>query len=448
VRLLTIDRRYAIPVTLALLLCAVFFVVAEARRNELRQTAAQVWEATDRLRMLTNLRALVTDAETGQRGFLLTGDESYLVPLEEAKVALPQALADLRASYAPDDAESLAQMDRLAELMAVKLGEVDATITLRTTRGQSSAMRVVNTEVGERTMQDFRAQIDAVRNRERALVEGAMRAWNRENRVNTAVLGAGTLMNMFLVLLAAHFVTRDVRRRREHTERLETEVSARTKELMELSTHLQRVSEAEKAALARELHDELGALLVAVKMDLTQLQRHLPMTMPDVGARWQRIQTALSEGIDLKRRVVEQLRPTLLDNMGLVAALKWQLQETCSRSNLKCLERFPEEEPEIDGDTAIAVFRIVQEALTNIVKHAKATTTEVTLDVRGGYLVVTVEDDGIGLSLDAATSGGVHGVTSMRHRVRTLGGEFVVGAGTGGVGTRISIMIPLAGTVA
>jgi len=105
------------------------------------------------------------------------------------------------------------------------------------------------------------------------------------------------------------------------------------------------VSEREKAVLARELHDELGGLLVGARMDLSWAEQHLARDDPDMKQRLHRRAASLSAGVDLKRRIIEELRPTLLDNVGLFAALRWQLKETCGSAGLRCTEVYPDEEP-------------------------------------------------------------------------------------------------------
>lgn len=443
--MLTLDRRYAVPVFLAWGLLLALFIVGEQRRNDVRKAAAEIWVATDRVRLLTDIRALVTDAETGQRGYLLTGEDSYLLPFQQAKADLPTALDELERSYPGNASATRARLGRLSDLAANKLTELQSTIDLYRTSGLAPALQVVDTGVGAQTMDEIRAVIEEMRMEERARVATANDLWNREHTISSITMAVGTLLNMLLVLLAGHLVTRDMRRRKELTDRLESEVATRTLELGELSSHLQQVTESEKGALARELHDELGAVLVAVKMDLSQLKRHLPSGMPDIEKRWDRIQSSLSEGIDLKRRVVEQLRPTLLDNMGLSAALKWQLQESCGRAGLTCRDRCPVEEPVLTGEAAIAIFRVVQESLTNIVKHAHASSVDLRLDVRDDRLVVSVQDDGVGIPLERRNVSGAHGLASMRHRVRSLGGELTIEAGDQGRGTCVRISIPLYG---
>src|SRR5277367_4335484 len=129
-------------------------------------------------------------------------------------------------------------------------------------------------------------------------------------------------------------------------------------------------------------------------MDLSWLQQRLPTTDPGIEQRFKRIHDSLSAGVDLKRRVVEELRPTLLDNMGLFSALRWQFKETCRRTGLRCTETIPETELKFNPDAAIGVFRVAQEALTNILKHAEAKSAVLAVDIEQDTFVLQVSDDG------------------------------------------------------
>jgi signal transduction histidine kinase len=229
---------------------------------------------------------------------------------------------------------------------------------------------------------------------------------------------------------------------RDQTLELERQVDARTRDLTELSTHLQGVSEQEKSALSRELHDELGGLLVAARMDLSWLQQRLPTSDPAIEQRFKRIHESLSAGVDLKRRVVEELRPTLLDNMGLFTALRWQFKETCRRTGLRSIETIPESELKFSPDAAIGVFRIAQEALTNILKHAEATSATLAITIVGDLFTLRVSDDGKGIAAERLNTSTSHGLVSMRHRVNGLGGTWEVVSAPGG-GTTVTAKIPL-----
>lgn len=211
-----------------------------------------------------------------------------------------------------------------------------------------------------------------------------------------------------------------------------------------LSRQLQQVTEKEKAQLARSLHDELGGLLIAVKMDTSWLQKRWPQPTAEVQSRWERVFKVLDDGVDYKRRVVEQLRPTLLDNMGLIAALRWVAQDLCSRAGLSVAESYPDEEPLLSDEVSILVFRLVQEALTNIVKHAHATDVHIDIGNEGHWLSVLVEDNGIGIG-ERAPSAVLHGLALMELRVRSLGGTLEV-ARLPGSGTLVRARLPSQGS--
>jgi signal transduction histidine kinase len=204
---------------------------------------------------------------------------------------------------------------------------------------------------------------------------------------------------------------------------------------------LQSVSEREKAGLARELHDELGGLLVGARMDISWAEQHLGAGDVDLKQRLNRVQQNLSAGIDLKRRIIEELRPTLLDNVGFIAALRWQLKETCVRAGLKCNEYFPGEEPNLTADAAISLFRIAQESFASIIKLGAAKTVDVTVDIDEDFVVFRITDDGRGIS-DSSSESDVHVLASMRHRIRALEGTFdISSSGRGGI---LDVRIPAA----
>jgi signal transduction histidine kinase len=218
----------------------------------------------------------------------------------------------------------------------------------------------------------------------------------------------------------------------------------RETELSELAANLQSIAESEKVLLARQLHDELGGALVGAKMDLAWLRRKIGSTDPEVIARWERLERALETGIVFKRRVVEQLRPTLLDNLGFYAAARWLTEETCTAAGLKSELDLPLPEPQLAKDVGIALFRILQESLQNVTRHARASrvTITVSMEPSSKTLRLSVADDGVGLSADRLRTLGSHGLGIMRHRMRAIGGQFRVQS-IMGQGTQIAVIVPM-----
>jgi signal transduction histidine kinase len=440
--MLEFDRRYVLlPVLLGIAFVATAFVVTEAGRDAHIQGVNAIQRSQERNRLLTELQLVVTDAESAQRGFMLTGNEEYLAPYRQAKEQVGKFLADLRAAYDNSEVDMARKSADLSNLISTKFAEIDATLALYE-KGRAQAMALVRTDFGQKAMGEVRDLTQEMRNQESDLVRSQTNEWLHAQHVSRAVTASGALLNVILILLAGALVTRDLRRRAAGAAELESQIARSTSELSELSTYLQLVSERERSTLARELHDELGGLLISIKMDLSQLKSHLNMEEEGVQTRWERVQSTLSAGINLKRRVIEQLRPSLLDNMGLVAALKWQAGEICSGAGLKLIEDYPESEPPIVPDAAIAMFRIAQEALTNIVKHAQATCVELSLALQDQRITLCVEDNGVGIASDRKKPIGSHGIAGMRHRLKSHGGEFKIESKLP-QGTRLIASVPI-----
>jgi len=178
-------------------------------------------------------------------------------------------------------------------------------------------------------------------------------------------------------------------------------------------------------------------------MDLSWLQQRLPIADPSIEQRFKRIHDSLSAGVDLKRRVVEELRPTLLDNMGLFTALRWQFKETCRRTGLRCTETIPEGELKFTPDAAIGIFRVAQEALTNILKHSEAKSADLFIAIDRDTFTLRITDDGKGIPSARLATSTSHGLVSMRHRIAGLGGTWEVGS-PGSGGTVVTARIPMA----
>ncbi|MFO1469332.1 MAG: CHASE3 domain-containing protein [Steroidobacteraceae bacterium] len=439
-----------LPVMLIAFLAGLFLLTTEGQAR-LELANVRVQQSDQREQLLAAYMNELVNAETAQRGYLITRNENDLLPYRKAVARIDPLLNEIRIAYRQDTA-ALEQVRQLRLATGMKMGELDSTLALARTRGPEAAMELLRTGAGQRYMDDLRNRVGALRDRESRERHAATEHWHSDLLLSRWITGAGAVLNVLLVLLAIGLVVSDLRlRSRQAAElvaqkrELESEVATRTQELAALSTHLQEISEQEKHAVSRELHDELGGLLVSARMDLSWLERKLPTDDPAVLSRFRRIQDSLTAGVNLKRRVVEDLRPTLLDNMGLFSALRWLVKEAATRSGLAISESYPEEELPLRPPAAIAIFRTVQEALTNILKHASATSFDVAVELVDGQLVLQVSDDGRGLSPDRLRSLGSHGLAAMRHRIESLGGKFsIANLSRGAV---VSARVPLAAIV-
>lgn len=227
------------------------------------------------------------------------------------------------------------------------------------------------------------------------------------------------------------------------TERLATEEEIRRsrEELLRFAAHLQTVREDERARLAREIHDELGQALTGVRMGLARVASRVRSGDPDaVASLVQETADLVDTSIREVRRIATQLRPGILDQLGLMAALEWLAEDFQGRSGVKVQVTLPGADPELTPEVQTQVFRCVQEALTNVARHASASMVALQVVAGAGGLSVTVADDGRGFD-PGSVSGHSLGLVGMRERARLVGGELLVES-TAGAGTRITVRLP------
>ena len=219
------------------------------------------------------------------------------------------------------------------------------------------------------------------------------------------------------------------------------DIARRTQELSSLSAFLQTHYEREKASLARELHDQLGGILTPAKMDLAWLQARLGDD-PQYGTRLARLSAMIDQGIDLKRRIIENLRPSLLDHLGFAAAVQWYLDEVCGGAGIACkssiskLERLP-------SDLEIALYRVVQESVSNVIRHSQAKNVELVIERTPVGLRVEIVDDGVGIADLERARKLSHGLAGMTQRMRAINGTLAVSS-KAGKGTRVEAFLPIA----
>jgi len=229
------------------------------------------------------------------------------------------------------------------------------------------------------------------------------------------------------------------------TERKRAEQALRRsrEELRNLALRLQAVREEERTAIAREIHDELGQALTGLKIDLAWLTERLPECAAALEERARSMLSLIDDTMDRVRRISASLRPAVLDDLGLAAAVEWMAGEFAARTGIACTLEV-DDVPSPDEERATAVFRNLQEALTNVSRHAGAGRVAVTLHSHGGSYELEVEDDGVGISTEALASSRSIGLIGMRERAAALGGTVDIGRRAEG-GTSVHLSLPLGG---
>ena len=439
-------RGQVIAFPLAALAALAMLAISEASYQDATSSLDRLGERGTARAKLNDLVKAVIDAETGQRGYLLTDRTEYLKPYEQAIGESHSLLAWLNTYYARDP-KVAATMTELANETEAKLSELATTIALHDRPGGTGWRELLLSDIGREKMERLRTLGERLIDHETTQVEVGRRSVYQTlwlNRIGVSAMAAISLLALFMYLRQSATLDRaladEAQRIAGERDRLEQEVLARTAQLRELAQHLQTIREDERSRLARELHDELGALLTAAKLDVARLKSRLGgAPSADATERLAHLNEALNGGIALKRRIIEDLRPSSLSNLGLVAALEILLREFSSRSEIQVVENLAP--VEVSPAAQLTIYRLVQEALTNVLKYAKASEVVVSLQPSAeGGATVAVRDNGIGFDVGAPRLAR-HGLIGMRYRVEADGGAMRLES-TPGAGTLIEATLP------
>jgi signal transduction histidine kinase len=439
------------PISLTLLgaagiLLANAYISYENTRR-LQDANAWIVHSANVLEKSARVNAQLQRAGQAERGFLLTGHESFLVPYEAAGRQVVERLAELQSLTADNEIQQ-GRVNRLVALVQERLAQLESAIATYRERGAEAARETVLRNEERHLTDEVQALLGELRSEEektRDLREGELGKSTRFAAFSGMVAVAVGLSQL---LLSWYVIAIYLERRRESEAELtrvnaglEEIVQARTDDLSRLSRHLMTVREDEKAKIARELHDELGSNLTAARMDLAWVAQRVAENAP-VAQRVARASDVVRATVDLGRRIIHDLRPPLLDDLGLSAAIEAHVTEFSKHSGLKVDIDVTDELPELAEGCPIALFRIMQEALTNILRYAQAGRVRVSLRREGNSVVLEITDDGIGLSDGALAKSMSHGLLGMRERAAQIGGAFNILRGAGNKGTVVRVTLP------
>jgi two-component system sensor histidine kinase UhpB len=240
-------------------------------------------------------------------------------------------------------------------------------------------------------------------------------------------------------------ISRDITQRKAYEEQLRDT----TEKLRSLTTHLQTAIENERTRISREIHDELGQLMTALKMDLSLLSRKVSNAqgtedIPAIQEEIKKMSGLADLNIQTIRKIATELRPDFLDNLGLLSAMQWQIEDFQRRTGIKCSLDIPSEDINLDEDRTTAIFRVFQETMTNVARHASAQKVSIRMAEEGEKLILEVADDGVGINQNRLKEIKSLGLLGMRERMHQFKGEILINSNNeDGKGTKITAILPL-----
>ncbi|OWQ87719.1 hypothetical protein CDN99_17665 [Roseateles aquatilis] len=449
-------RLLTFPVAAGLLLagCVAFVATAYGEYRSLGELTRQEEVRAHALRtelLISRLNGLLIDLETGQRGFLITGDVTFLQPYESAIRDLDALYAELKAALAITGDQQAPAFARLDRFIAERRRQVDRNIDNRWKLGEAALKDVQAYVAGKQLMDEIRGELARLQSLQQQRIRGIETAVAEQTRQTTLLAQVLPLVGAVMVATAmmALWLERSRRDRAEAALRdshaaLESAVAERTRELSEalariqsFAAELDRGIEAERRRLAREVHDQLGQLGTAGKMLTLAMARKIaparePMLDEMLGIA--------DEVIGAARRIATSLRPPLLDDFGFAAAVQHYVQGLQRQSELIVdVDLAPDDE--LTSEQHNQLFRLLQEAATNVLRHAGAHQMTIRSHIDTGAYLLRIEDDGAGPGHVRADASGLR---NMRERAVLAGGAMSFGPGPER-GTRIDVSVPLRG---
>ncbi len=430
--------------------------------REFEETVDWVSHSQDVLGRLQAVLSDVQDIEIGLRGYVITGKEHFLDPYKNGLNVLSRDRADLSAivQISPHDRpEQPRDLETLNGLIDKKLALLTTMLALRTSATYQSARMESHMTDSKELMDAIRTVIGNMQAQEKARLTVRDRLADEKGARAILYFIVGLMMEIVILLWIAWQIRQEISQRQQAQEilsqahdELELRIQGRTTALLdsnerlrELSHRLMNVQETERRQIAHDLHDEIGQSLTAMKLGLREANTAL--TSGPTASLLTDSLTILDQVIQQVRNLALDLRPSLLDELGLVPALKWYIKRQGERAGWETEYAAQLDENHLPPGVEIACFRIVQEALTNVARHAEATHVQVTVTKQDNQLLLVIEDNGQGFNVERAKTRARTGVSigllGMEERARLVGGELTV-TSSPKTGTKLTASLPLA----
>ena len=402
---------------------------------------------------LHQLKADLFEAESAQRGYMLTKRVEYVAPFNDA---LNSARANVKLSekLVTDTSTDLNQVIELEWLKAIsasieaKSAEMLLSIRLVEDNKIEEANQVLNLDLGRIQMNKFVVQTDKLIKQQVADVDVMIeKRWATARLARISVIGGALLLILLVVLVIKQllnelsFKSQLQQQVVKENEIYEKKLQQQTKLLRSLALDYQADVERERQKLSRELHDQLGSIFTATKMDIAWVIKKITATAPEIAEKLKKTSSYVDQGIQFQRHIVQELHPAMLTTFGFWPALNSLISDAAERNNWQLTLNLPDENTKLDETISLVAYRIVQETLNNANKYAKASAVSVDVIVDEQHIKLEVQDNGVGMDTTLEKEK-THGLAGMRHRVLAIGGHFEIISEPGkGVLTRALIPI-------
>lgn len=428
-------------ISVLLIILLVFFVtfIQQAKEANIRSNLSY-----KHLDYSDKLIIQMLNIQTGARGYLITKNEEFLTPFLDGINNLEKILSSIERVW-PDylQPQQITDLEKNIDTVVENLALMIQTKNIK----RSAKLEIY--ENSKSDMDDLKEKIINTKTIIRkSIKEDQLKNEGFLNSMKLAILLLSIIAFSLLFILFVQTLKRQKLVKAHallianENINLENIVSERTEELVDLASHMTTTNENEKKRIARELHDELGALLTAARMDTTWIKRNLkPKNDDPLKTRLDRMIDTIDKGIQVKREITDSLVPPLLRELGLIDAITAMTEDVPDLNPPKYILQLSSSLPDIDSDRELAIYRICQESLNNIRKYAKASTVTINLDLHNDNIQLDVVDDGVGFNLNNQSKN-THGVSGMRARAAMFKGKFNIESSVG-EGTHINAIIPI-----
>jgi signal transduction histidine kinase len=449
--------------TIAMLAVALLITLASVLYSDnwiqsLDKQGALIGQIRTNITTLHQLKTNLYKAESAQRGYLYTKREAYIEPFNKAmsdardNIEIIETLI-IRTSTGKEQIEGREWLKAISASLEAKAAEMKVTLNLTKTGKTREAKQVMDLDEGLAEMKRFTEYTDIVIRNQNAILMEKEKA--REGIISFARLSTvgGALILILLVVLVIKQLLNELSVKSQLQQQIakeneiyEIKLQQQTRLLRSLALDYQADVERERHKLSRELHDELGSIFTATKMDIAWVIKKVLATAPDIAEKLKKTSSYVDQGIQFQRNIVQELHPAMLSTFGFWPALNSLISDAAERNNWQLTLNLPDENTKLNETISLVAYRVVQETLNNANKYAKATAVSVDIIMDDQYLKIEVQDNGVGMDTQLEKEK-THGLAGMRHRVLAIGGHFEIVSQPGnGVLTRALIPIDFEAT--